>query len=411
MRRVVVTGLGAISPVGLDAPSSWSAILEGSSGLGKITSFDATGWPVQIAAEIPDFQPKYLDARSLRRMDRFTQLAVEASAEALLDAQLSLDEPLGEEAGVYIGSGIGGILEIAAGAERIKERGPRGLGALFITKSLANLASGMAAIRFGAKGPSLTISTACAAGNHSIGEAYRTIATGAADLMLAGGAEAAISPLGLGGFMVMRALSKRNEYPEGASRPFDQDRDGFVMGEGAAILVLEELSHAQARGSKIYAELVGYGQTCDAHHISAPPDRHEGAGRSMRAALRSASILPSDVGYINAHGTSTPLNDLCEAEAIEDIFGGSGYWVSSTKGATGHLLGASGGLEAVFTVLALRDGLLPATANLKVQDPRINIPIIKEDPLKLQVEYAMSNAFGFGGVNAVLVFRAWSEGS
>ena len=403
----MITGLGAISPVGMNVEDSWSAVVAGRSGAKKISSFDCSDWPVQIAAEIQGFEPQFVDQRQGRRMDRFTQLAYEASAQAVLDAGLDINEPLGEKAGVYIGSGIGGIIEISSGAERIRERGPRGLGALFIPKSLSNLAAGAVAIGFGAKGPCLSISTACAAGNHSIGEAYRTIQSGESELMLAGGTEAAICPMGLGGFMVMRALSKNNQDPEAASRPFDCDRDGFVMGEGAAVLVLESLDHAQQRGARIYAELVGYSLSCDAHHISAPPERHEGAARCMKSALRNARIDPHRIDYVNAHGTSTPLNDLREAQAIEDVLGADGFWVSSTKGSTGHLLGAAGGLEAVFSVLSLHNQTLPPTANLNSVDTQIGIPIIKGNAIEQKVEYVMSNAFGFGGVNAVLIFRSW----
>jgi 3-oxoacyl-[acyl-carrier-protein] synthase II len=408
MHRVVVTGVGAVSPCGKDASSSWDAVCHARSGIGPITHFDASDWAVRIAAEVQGFDPTpNATTKALKRMDRFTQFAVVASDEALLDA--GLEAPLGERAGVYIGSGIGGIREIAEGAERMNSRGVRALGSLFIPKSLSNLAAGTVAMRLGAQGPSLCISTACAAGNHSIGEAYRSIQVGAADVMLAGGAEAAIIPLGLGGFMVMRALSRRNDDPTTASRPFDRDRDGFVMGEGAGLLVLERLEHALDRGARIYAEMIGYAHTNDAHHISAPTPRHAGAARCMGLALQSAGIDGREVDYINAHGTSTPHNDIQECQAIRDLFGrhADALLVSSTKGCTGHLLGAAGGLEGVFTVLALHHGRVPPTANIQNLDSSCDINVVPDQAKDVGLDVAMSNAFGFGGTNASLIFRRW----
>ena len=342
-------------------------------------------------------------------MDLFTQYGVVATHEALLDAGLEPEVRLGERAGVYVGSGIGGINEIEKGAIAVHERGPRAVNAFFIPKSLANLTGGHIAIRHGAMGPSLCVSTACAVGNHSIGEAWRTIATGGADIIIAGGAEAAITPLSIAGFSVMRALSKQNDAPLTASRPFDVDRDGFVMGEGAGILILEDLDTALARGARIYAEIIGYYNTTDAHHITAPPPGHAGAARCMAGALSTAGLAPEDVDYINAHGTSTPQNDVNEAEAIHTVFGDHGrkVAVSSTKSMTGHLLGAAGGLEAVLSVLALHHGVIPPNATLQNQDPDIDLYLPRE-ATRADIQVALSNAFGFGGANATLIFRRWS---
>ena len=414
MDRVVVTGLGAISPCGLDASSTWSAIAAGRSGVGPITRFDTTDWKVQIAAEIRDFDPTaVIDRRELKRMDLFTQYGIVAAHEALVDAGLDPASPLGDRAGVYVGSGIGGINEIEQGALAVDARGPKAVGPFFIPKCLANLTAGHISMRYGIRGPSLCVTTACAVGNHSIGEAWRLLVTGGADVVLAGGCEAPITPLSIAGFSVMRALSTRNDDPATASRPFDVGRDGFVMGEGAGILVLETLSHAQARGARIYAEVLGYAATSDAHHMTAPPPRHEGAARCMRAALQMAGVSVEDVDYINAHGTSTPQNDLSEAQAIADVFGAAAgrLRVSSTKSMTGHLLGAAGGLEAVLTVQALHHGVVPPTATLREVDPEIAaeglvLPSVAEAaPLRV----ALSNAFGFGGTNASLVFRRWED--
>ena len=405
--RVVVTGYGAITPCGPTAADSFEAVCSAQSGVRRIESFDQPDWPVQIAAEIDFVAPDWLDARTRRRMDRYTQFAIVAAHEAIEHAKLPLDKPLGERAGVYIGSGIGGITEISEGALRLASRGPRALGALFIPKALANLATGQVAMKFGAKGPSLAISTACATGNHSIGEAFRCIAMGGADIIIAGGAEAAIEPLGFAGFMTMRALSTRNDSPQSASRPFDKDRNGFVMGEGAGVLVLESLSHAQARGANILAEVVGYALSNDAHHISAPPPRHEGAARCMRAALNSAGIDPSAIDYVNAHGTSTAQNDINECLAIQDVFGehASQLAVSSTKGCTGHLLGAAGGIEAVFSVMAIEHEIIPPTANCDHPDDNCELDVVPLIARNKTLNYVMSNAFGFGGTNAVLIFK------
>ena len=408
--RVVLTGLGAVSPCGLDVPSTWAAMLAGRSGIAPIQGFDASALPVRFAGELPGYDPaRHFSAKEGRRLERFIQLALVASDEAVRDAGLDPAVPLGERAGVYIGSGIGGVVEISEGSVRFAEEGIRGLSPFFIPRVLPNLAAGQVAIRHGIKGPSLCVSTACAAGNHSIGEAWRLIRCGDADLVLAGGTESAISPVGIAGFAVMRALSRNNDAPEQASRPFDKDRDGFVMGEGAGVVVLESEAHALARGARIYAELAGYGLTTDAHHITAPPPGHEGAARCMRVALRSAGMAPEEVGYINAHGTSTPANDRAETEAIHQAFGDHArrLLVSSTKSMTGHLLGAAGGLEAVITALAVHHGRVPPTINLDEPGEGCDLDYVAGASREVSLEAAVSNAFGFGGTNAVLVFRRY----
>jgi len=412
VERVVVTGLGAISPCGNDVPTNWTAIRDGHSGVGRITRFETEGWKVQIAAEVNDFDAnEILGRRQARRMDRFTQLGVVAAHEALLDAGLDLSEPLGDRAGIYVGSGIGGIQEIEKGSIAVHENGPKAVSPFFITKCLANLTAGHLSIRYGARGPILSVTTACAVGNHSIGEAWRLLATGGADLVIAGGCEAPITPVSIAGFSVMRALSKNNGDPQNASRPFDVDRDGFVMGEGAGVLVLESLSHARARGARIYAEVLGYASTSDAHHITAPAPGHAGAVRCMREALRVAGLRPDQVDYINAHGTSTPQNDVNEAQAIKTVFGdhASTVAVSSTKGVTGHLLGAAGGLEAVATIKALEQQVVPPTATLRTVDPDIAALglLLPNTAMEAPLRVALSNAFGFGGTNATLIFRRW----
>ncbi len=410
MNRVVVTGLGALSPVGNDVSSSWEALVAGRSGIGLITRFDATDWPVRIAGELKGWDPGLtLDRKTLKRLDLFIQYAMAAAHEAVLDAGLDLSAPLGDDAGVYVGSGIGGVGEINDGALLLARDGFKGLSPFFIPKALTNLAAGQIAMRYGARGPSLCISTACATGNHCLGEAWRVLRTGEAGLVIAGGSEAALTPLGLAGFMVMRALSKRNDDPATASRPFDVDRDGFVMGEGAGIVVLETEAHARARGARIYAELVGYALTNDAHHITAPSPGGAGAARCMQLALRSAGLAPESVDYINAHGTSTDANDVTETEAIKAVFGAHAYklMVSSTKSMTGHLLGAAGGLEAVITAKALQTGIVPPTATLQNPDPQCDLDYVPRVARQAPIGVAMSNAFGFGGTNSTLVFRRW----
>lgn len=399
--------------------TTWGAMLEARSGIGPVTRFDVSGLPTRIAGEVKDFDgARRLGARAVRRLGLFMQYAMIAADEAMADAGYDLGHVEGEangpwpdrdRFGVYIGSGIGGFPEIVHEAAVVEREGADRASPFFIPRSLINLATGQVAIRFGARGPSLVVSTACAVGNHAIGEAWRTIRDGDADVLVAGGTEAALSPLGYGGFMTMRALSRRNDEPTRASRPFDADRDGFVMSEGAAVLVLEGLDHALARGARIYAEIIGYGSTTDAHHVTAPAPGGEGAARCMRMAMHKAGIRPEQVDYINAHGTSTPANDPAETAAIRSVFGphADRLMVSSTKGVTGHLLGAAGGVEAVATCLALHTGVVPPTANLDNPDPSCDLDYVPNESRRASPRIALSNAFGFGGTNAVLAFRRW----
>ncbi len=416
-RRVVVTGVGAISPCGHDASSTFDAVVEGRSGIGPLTRFDASGYGTRIAGEINDFDVADVVGKKLaRRTGRFVQLGIVAADEAMRDAGYdvagALDGapslwPENERFGVFVGSGIGGFPEIVDAALELHERGPRAVSPFFIPTVLANLATGQLAIRYGAQGPSLAVVTACAVGNHSIGEGFQAIRDGDADVVLAGGAEAAIGPLGITGFMNMKALSSRNDDPATASRPFDKDRDGFVMSEGSGLVVLESLEHARQRDARIYCELVGYAMTTDAHHVTAPSPGGAGAIRCMTKALRSAGMNPEDVDYVNAHGTSTPVNDSTETQAIRGAFGAHAdkLAVSSTKGVTGHLLGAAGGLEAVLVSLAIHRGVIPPTANHHTPDPECDLDIVPNTAREQPIGAAMSNGFGFGGTNAVLVFK------
>jgi 3-oxoacyl-[acyl-carrier-protein] synthase II len=413
VHRVVITGLGTVNPCGHDVPQTWDAITAGRSGIGRITNFDAADWPVQIAGEVRGWDPlSVLDRRSIKRMDRFMQYALAASLEAVEDAGLEPgEEGLGDRAGVYVGTGIGGLAEIVKGAVNFEAEGYRGLTPFFIPRALTNLAAGQVAMKIGARGPSLCVSTACATGNHSIGEAWRNIRSGGADLIVAGGAEAGVLPVGIAGFMVMKALSKRNDDPATASRPFDKDRDGFVMSEGAGIVVLESLDHARARGAEIYCELVGYGLTNDAYHITKPPPGHAGAVRCMQLALESAGLAPEVVDYINAHGTSTPQNDINETQAIKTVFGRSAraLAVSSTKSMTGHLLGAAGGLEAVLCAKTISTGIIPPTSTLDNPSEGCDLDYVPGAARAAQVDTVLSNAFGFGGTNASLVFQRYQD--
>jgi 3-oxoacyl-[acyl-carrier-protein] synthase II len=406
MNRVVITGLGTVNPCGHTVESTWGFICEGKSAVRPITLFDPEELPIRIAAEVKDFNPSdHMSNKIHKRLDRFSQFAIVAAQEALSHARL--EGPLGRRAGVYIGTGIGGIREISSGMERMSNRGYRGLGAYFIPKSLSNLAGAQVALTHGATGPNICISTACAAGNHSIGEAFLAVQYGRADIMIAGGTESAINSIGMGGFSVMKALSTRNDEPERASRPFDVNRDGFVMGEGAGILILESLQHAEERGAKILAELVGYAQNNDAFHVSSPRPRHSGAAECMQLALENAGINASSIDYINAHGTSTASNDVNESWAIEDVFGSHRAFVSSTKGATGHLLGAAGGIEAVVCVQALINSTIPPSINIDKLDPDCTVNIVANLPKKESMSYVMSNGFGFGGTNGCLIFKCW----
>ena len=409
-RRVVITGVGALTPVGNTAEEFWASLQQGRSGIGPITKFDATGYPTRIAGEIRNFdEAKYIDKKESRRLDPYLKYAIATSAMAVEDAALDPAKVDATRFGVLIGSGIGGITTLIEGEDVRKTKGFDRVSPFVIPMLIVNMAPGLVSMRFGAKGPNTSIVTACASGNHAIGDAARLIERGDADVMIAGGAEAIIVPLTIAGFCSMKAMSTRNDEPEKASRPFDAARDGFVCGEGAGIVILEALEHAVRRDARIYAEVVGYGMTADAHHMTAPDPEGDGATRAMQLALNDAGIAPSAIGYINAHGTSTPYNDKFETIAIKRVFGDDArrLAVSSTKSMTGHLLGAAGGIEAVATVLALHHGLLPPTINYETPDPECDLDYVPNQARKVDVEYAMSNAFGFGGTNATLAFRRY----
>ncbi|RMF72296.1 MAG: beta-ketoacyl-[acyl-carrier-protein] synthase II [Acidobacteria bacterium] len=415
-RRVLVTGVAAISPLGLDAETTWNALIEGRSGIGPITQFDATAFSSRIAGEVRGFDPEqWLEPKEVRKHDRFTHFAIAAARMAVEDAGLDLERIDRDRAGVIIGSGIGGLHMLEAQHRVLLERGPRRLSPFLIPGMIINMASGQVSIDLGLRGPNSSTVTACATGNHAIGDALRAIQHGDADLVIAGGTEGVVSPLAVGGFCAMKALSTRNDDPERASRPFDRDRDGFVLGEGCGLLVLESEEHARARGARVLCELAGFGMSGDAFHISAPPEDGNGMIRVMRAALTDAGMTPDDIDYVNAHGTSTPVGDVIEARAIRTVFGehADRMFVSSTKSMTGHLLGAAGGFEAVVTVLALARGIVPPTANLDTLDERIeggDIALAAERfvpgrAIEAPLGAALSNSFGFGGTNATLVFR------
>ena len=409
-RRVVVTGLGALSPVGNTADEFWSSLLQGRSGVGPITKFDTEGYPTRIAGEVRNFDPlNFVDKKDARRLDPYLQYAVASSVLAVQDAMLDTGKVDGSRFGVLIGSGIGGISTLLESHRNLLEKGPDRVSPFFIPMIIANMASGLVSIRFGAKGPNSSVVTACATGNHAIGDSFKIIQRGDADVMIAGGSEAIIIPLTIAGFCSMKAMSTRNDEPTKAMRPFDATRDGFVCGEGAGILILEALEHALARDARIYAEIVGYGMTGDAHHMTAPDPEGDGAMRAMTLALRDAGLDVSAVGYINAHGTSTPYNDKFETLAIKRVFGEHArrLAVSSTKSMTGHLLGAAGGVEAIATVLALHHGVLPPTINYETPDPECDLDYVPNQARKQNVEVALSNAFGFGGTNATLAFRTY----
>ena len=408
-RRVVVTGACVISPVGNTIEQFWDSLKNGRSGIRRLTHFDVSRYSSQVAGTVEDFNPEdYFSSKEARRMDRFVQFALAASKMALESSGIDLDRTDLERVGVLIGSGVGGMTTIEDQHIIFLEKGPRRLSPFFIPMLIANMASGVVAMNFGLKGPNSAVSTACATGTHAIGDAYRIIERDEADAILAGGTEAALTPIGFGGFCAMRALTtSRNDDPERASRPFDRTRDGFVMSEGAGVVALEELEHAQKRGAKIWGEVVGYGMSADAYHMTAPAPNGDGALRSMRAALRSAGISPDAVSYINAHGTSTPLNDKLETEAVKSLFGDHAYKlaISSTKSHMGHLLGASGGVEAIATLLAIGNGVVPPTVNYEEPDPECDLDYVPNISREMAVEYAMSNSFGFGGTNATLVFK------
>ncbi len=411
-RRVVVTGMGCISPVGNNVKETWESILAGKSGATNITHFDASKHKTRFAAEVKGFDPVALfGAREARKMDRFTQFATAAAVEALAQAGLQIDESNRDRVGIVTGTGIGGIGTLLEQANVLRERGPERVSPFLIPMMIADSAAGMLAIRFGARGPNMAISTACASGNNAIGEATEMIRRGAADAMIVGGSEAAIVPVSMAGLNVMTALSTHNEDPQSASRPFDKDRDGFVMGEGAGVLILESLEHAQGRGAQILCEVSGYGTTDDAHHISAPAENGAGAALSMKLALENANLAATDIEYINAHGTSTPLNDKSETAAIKTVFGEQAYNIpiSSTKSMTGHLLGASGALEAIICTLVIREGILPATINYHTPDPECDLDYVPNQPRKASAKHVMSNSFGFGGHNATVILSRFEE--
>ncbi len=407
-RRVVVTGMGMLTPVGLDVASSWRAILNGESGAGCVEGFDTSDYSTKIWAKVKNFDPeRYFEHKDAKKMDVFTQYGMAAADEAMRDAGLKLDEVSSLRAGVAAGAGIGGIQTITNNQDKLVLGGPRKVSPFFIPAGIINMLAGQISIRHGLKGPNISVVTACTTGTHNIGLAARMIAYGDADVMISGGAEMTCTPLCLAGFSAVRSLSKRNDAPEKASRPWDKDRDGFVMGEGAGILVLESYEHAVARGARIHAELVGFGMSGDAYHITAPDEDADGATRAMDIALRDAGIEPKAIDYINAHGTSTYLNDLNETKAIKRLFGAHAYdlAVSSTKSMTGHLLGAAGAVEAIFSILALKDQVAPPTINLDHPDEGCDLNYVAHTPQKRRIDYALSNSLGFGGTNGSLVFK------
>jgi 3-oxoacyl-[acyl-carrier-protein] synthase II len=400
--------MGMVSPLGMGVEKTWNALIQGKSGVGRITKFDSAGFDTQIAAEVKDFAPEnFMDKKEARRMDIFIQYAVAAAVMAMEDSQFKITPQNAERVGVVVGAGLGGLTTIESFHKVLLEKGPGRISPFFIPMLIVNEAPGHISMRFGAKGPNSSVVTACATGNHNIGDAWKMIQRGDADAIIAGGVESTITPLAVGGFNAMKALSTRNSEPEKASRPFDKDRDGFVMGEGAGIILLEEMEQALKRGAKIYAEIVGYGLTGDAYHITAPAPDGEGAARCMAMALKDAGIRPEEVDYINAHGTSTDYNDLYETIAIKTVFKEHARKipVSSTKSMTGHLLGGAGGVESIFTVLTIFQGVIPPTINYETPDPNCDLDYVPNVARKAEVRVALSNSFGFGGTNAVLVFK------
>jgi 3-oxoacyl-[acyl-carrier-protein] synthase II len=407
-RRVAVTGIGLVSSLGIGTGANWAALLAGRSGVGRITKFDPSGFAAQIAAEVTGFDPlQFVEKKDVKKMDVFIQYAIAAAQFAMDDARLTITPEAAPRTGVFIASGIGGFTTIEREHKALLEGGPRRISPFFIPSAIINLAAGQVSIRFGAKGPNSATCTACSASAHAIGDAFEIIRRGDADAMIAGGSEAAITPMGVGGFAALRALSTRNDEPQRASRPFDRDRDGFIIGEGSGIVVLEELEQARRRGATIYAELVGYGMSADAFHITAPSEDGDGAVRVMRLALEKASVRPDEVDYINAHGTSTPHNDRLETLAIKRLFGEHARTlaISSTKSMTGHLLGAAGGLEAGITALAVHHQQVPPTINLDNPDPECDLDYVPHASRPARLRYALSNSFGFGGTNAALLFK------
>lgn len=409
-RRVVVTGLGMVTPLGTGVEKNWESVCSGTSGIGPITKFDTTGFASQIAGEVKDFRSQdFMDKQQIRRFDIFIHYAVASARMAMEDSGLKINDKNAHRVGCVTGSGLGGLGMLEHFHSVLLEKGPKRISPFFIPGIIANMAPGQIAIEFSAKGPNISIETACAASTHAVGEAFRLIRDGISDAMITGGAEAVITPLAVGGFCSMRALSTRNDAPEKASRPFDLDRDGFIIGEGAGILILEEMECALERGTNIYGEVVGYGLTGDAYHVSAPEPEGEGAIHCMKGALDFAGLIPEDIDYINAHGTSTKLNDLSENKAIKAVFGDHAYKlsISSTKSVTGHLLGGAGGVESIFTLLTIKNGIIPPTMNYETPDPECDLDYVPNTARKTKVRTAMSNSFGFGGTNATLIFKAY----
>ncbi|MGC2424576.1 MAG: beta-ketoacyl-ACP synthase II [Nitrospirota bacterium] len=410
-RRVVVTGMGAVTPLGIGVDETWSAMLEGKSGVGLITQFDAEAFATKIAGEVKGFDPAlYIEAKEIKKMDRFIHLAIAASRMAMEQSGLQVTEANAERVGVMVGSGMGGLIAIEKYHAITLEKGPRKITPFFIPMLIVNLASGHISIIFGAKGPNSAVVTACATGTHNIGDAFKIIQRGDADAMIAGGTEACVTPMGIGGFNAMKALSTRNDEPQRASRPFDADRDGFIMGEGAGLMVLEELEHAKARGANILAELAGYGLSGDAYHLTAPAPNGEGAARCIKMAMKDASMNPEDISYVNAHGTSTKFNDEFETMAIKSALGERAYKVpvSSTKSMTGHLLGAAGGVEAIVSVKTIMEGKIPPTINYETPDPLCDLDYVPNTARDMEVKAALSNSFGFGGTNGCLIFKKFT---
>lgn len=407
-RRVVVTGLGMLSPLGLTVDDTWRGILAGKSGIGNITHFDCSNYSTQFAGQINDFDPQdYIDRKEAKKMDRFIQLGIAAGKQALIDSGLQITDDNASRVGVAIGSGIGGLEQIEQNHSKLINSGPRRVSPFFVPSTITNMISGFLSIMEGFKGPNLNIVTACTTGVHNIGVAARTIAYGDADAMVAGGAEATITPLGIAGFAAARALSSRNDSPQQASRPWDKDRDGFVMGEGAGVVMLEEYEQAKARGATIYAELSGFGMSGDAYHMTSPPENGEGAAASMVNAINDAAIDPKAIGYVNAHGTSTPAGDVAEVAAVKSVFGDHAHHllVSSTKSMIGHLLGAAGSVEAIFTILALRDNMAPPTINLDSPGEGCDLDFVANKAKAFDADFALCNSFGFGGTNGSLIFK------
>jgi len=410
-KRVVITGLGVVSPLGVGVEKNWSAVCQGISGIGPITRFDASDFASRIAGEVKGFNPEdFIDKKEAKKMDVFIHYALASGKMAIQDSQFKIDESNADRVGVLVGAGIGGLSTIEKYHSILLQQGPKKISPFFIPMLIVNLAPGQISIYFGARGPNSSVVTACATGNHSIGEAFKIIQRGDADAMIAGGAESVITPLAVGGFSAMRALSTRNDEPEKASRPFDKDRDGFIIAEGAGVLILEDLEHAHKRGAEIYAEIVGFGSNADAYHISAPSPNGIGAARCMEVAMKDAGISYDEIDYVNAHGTSTPLNDISETMAMKTVFKDHAKKVaiSSTKSMTGHLLGAAGGVEAIYSILAIKHGVIPPTINYETPDPECDLDYVPNTARESKVRVAMSNSFGFGGTNATLIFKEFT---